>query len=104
MIEYTHDQLEHAAQARAQRHRELFGPEPAERPQWLKRPQWVERCVYCGNTLSRNRMSCCGEVHFAETPECPACGCDVDACNASVTGIETTVWRCQSCEWVSDPE
>jgi len=104
MIEYTHDQLANIGKARSKRMRELFGPDPAELPQWLKRPVWVERCVYCGSPKSDKRMSCCGEVHFKEEPECPMCGCDVDVCNVTAYGIESTVYRCVDCNWASDPE
>ena len=65
-------------------------------------PEYQTRCAYCGDV--KTSLSCCGEVHFEEQAECPKCGCEVDRCNAHFTGIETTVWMCNNCNWVSDPE
>jgi len=104
MIEYTHDQLEHAAQAHAKRRAELFGPEPAERPIWMRQPEWQRRCIYCGTVVSHENTPCCKEVHNDEQPECPACGEDVDVFDKSIHGIESTVYKCTDCNWESDPE
>ena len=66
-------------------------------------PEFVTRCTYCGEARSGN-LSCCGEVHFEEVPECPECHGELDARTSEVTGIETTVFHCTECKWVSDPE
>jgi len=67
-------------------------------------PVYRSRCVYCGELEPEPHMSCCGERHFQDEPECPMCGDFVEQIKGSVHGIETHVWQCQSCDWTSDPE
>lgn len=68
------------------------------------KPEYTSRCTYCGEPEVTMPLSCCGERHFAPEPECPMCGDHVDFVRHEVTGIETYVPQCQSCDWVGDPE
>ena len=104
MIEYTHDQLEHAAQAHAKRRAELNGEEPPERPVWMRQPEYQRRCSYCGDVVEEGQAHCGESGHSQLEPECPACGCDVDDIHTVAHGIETSVWKCTNCNWESDPE
>ena len=91
-----------ADEAHKRRRAELWpAPEIERSPE---HPNYTSRCVYCGDPEPEAHVSCCGERHFADEPECPMCGDCVDQANSSVQGIETTTWHCQSCDWISDPE
>jgi len=72
----------------------------------MRSPEYRSRCAYCGEPEVEAWQSCCGERHFtSETPECPCCGDDVEqASGVSSSGVEYSVWHCQSCNWESDPE
>ena len=67
-------------------------------------PDYTSRCVYCGEPEPAAPISCCGERHFNDAPECPVCGNDVSFTRHDVAGIETYVPECVSCDWVGDPE
>lgn len=66
--------------------------------------EYTSRCVYCGEPEVSAPKSCCGERHFEDVPECPECGGIVEFTRHAVTGIETYVLRCESCDWVGEPE
>jgi len=104
-IEYTHDELERAAQAHAKRRAELNGEEPPERPVWMRQPHWVNRCAFCGDAISQLDSHCDESAgHSQEEPECPACHDAVDDIRTVAYGIETIYWKCTNCNWQSDPE
>ena len=67
-------------------------------------PEWQRRCAFCGDVVEEGTAHCGEFNHNEMEPECPECGNEVDPCHSLVTGIETTVWKCNNCNWVSDPE
>ena len=91
-----------ADEAHKRRRAELWpAPEIERSPE---HPNYTSRCVYCGEPEPEAHMSCCGEKHYQDEPECPMCGSDVDTVRSDTAGIETYRHRCVSCDWVSDPE
>lgn len=53
-------------------------------------------CVYCGNPKG-DRLSCCGENHWEEIPECPMCG-------AEHVSKDDDAYRCEFCnlKWTDE--
>lgn len=66
-------------------------------------PDWYEVCGYCGEHRA-GKLSCCGEVHFSEEPECPKCGDFVDRLQGVASGLEYEIFKCCHCDYVSEPE
>ena len=67
------------------------------------KPDWNIRCNYCGEVVLENEQ-CCSEIHNELQAECPLCHEEADLQRADCCGVETYVYRCVSCNWVSDPE
>ncbi len=66
-------------------------------------PIWRQVCIYCGKE-SNGKLSCCGEAHFIDQPECPKCGDHVDRLQGVASGLEYEIFKCCHCDYVSEPE